>query len=302
MAPLNPLARRSHSSPLQLPIAPTPLHWAGSCSEPRARNRAGIPPRCHDVRERPMGSTYVAGSLTRPNPPRVPGSPWDRDDSAQARRLWSLDERSGAEACYALMAEVFSSASTTSISGPRRLFRASGHESRHAPRLSPTRVAEGQARVRSDSPRSDPSSDPKSVNRPSNGLAGPVRTLSVRRRAGDGERGLVRRPAELAPAPRLNAGVLLAGLRRPGVVVVRRVGGQLPSELLGVEPTRTRYSVAPLTADHCSVTTEPATLAVRFVGTHDDCGGRLRLRRPSSAWTKDRSGKSPLSRSHHTPR
>ena len=45
------------------------------------------------------------------------------------------------------------------------------------------------------------------------------------------------------------------------------------SELLGADPTRTEYSVAPLTAFHSSVTTVPwMPTRRRFAGTHDACG------------------------------
>jgi hypothetical protein len=53
------------------------------------------------------------------------------------------------------------------------------------------------------------------------------------------------------------------------VVLVKRM-----SELLGAEPTRTTYSVAPLTAFQANVTTVLCVLTTRrFVGTHEACDG-----------------------------
>ena len=75
----------------------------------------------------------------------------------QARRLWSLDERSGAAAFDALTAEGFLRRFNDVYLGPKRRFRASVHEPRLAPKPRPTRLAEGQTGL-------TPGLTPKSVS------------------------------------------------------------------------------------------------------------------------------------------
>ena len=69
--------------------------------------RRGSPPERRDVRDIYMGSMYVPGSLTRSNPPRVPGSPRNRADVATGPPPLVARRTRWTEAFDALVAEGF---------------------------------------------------------------------------------------------------------------------------------------------------------------------------------------------------